>query len=579
MLRHQVRRQLRNRLVPLAPKIYAGYLARKNRLLPALPDSLAISVSLAGFIAAYYEASSQALADASCGRFTLLGETVDFGAIENIDWYFRLPQENDHHLWRMKLSQCEVLHSLIASGHPAHQLTVLALLDSFEHAATIDRPDAFKNIWSPYGASHRLLAMLSGLALAKLGALSAEVGARLRAFIRRDAAFVLANVEHDLCNNHTERNLAALCLYGIASDGLPSRLCAKLDRAVSAIIRATVLPDGMQVERSAMYQGLTVMSLRIFADAYFLRPSTRKMAAEKAIAAGRAWAFMTHDDGEIALFNDSWTEEVPPVSHIMGTSVMTEPLPGILADAGYARLRTDRFSLWMDAGEIGPPWNPGHGHADFLSVELDVDGKRLIVDPGTAQYSTGQERSFERSAASHNGPRFIDSEPVEYLGCFKVGRMNSARLIPPAELAVLDFPAVGGFIPMREGTVCRIAAHIPSGLLIADHWTDATPGAVRLLIPAEWNLLDAGPTAIRLVLDDTQITIRALRGGFAAASAGQWCRRYMRPEGAHVLTLEPERTGDVQNALLLVGDGTTRPRSQDVEKVAGLCARRAVLGR
>ncbi|MGK2908451.1 MAG: heparinase II/III domain-containing protein [Sphingobium sp.] len=552
---------------------------RKRKLLTTLRDPMAISISLAGFIGAYYEASPEAIKDAASGRFTLLGETVDFGAIENIDWYFRLPAENDHHLWRMKLSQCEVLHSLTASGDPAHQSTILGLLDSFERAAAIGHRDAFKNIWSPYGASHRMLAMLSGLALARPGALSSEVTARLRAFIRRDAAFVLANVEHDLCNNHTERNLAALCLYGVASGGLAPHLCAKLDLAVTAIIRATVLPDGMQVERSAMYQGLTVMSLRIFSEAFFLRPSTRKLAAQKAIAAGRAWAFMTHEDGEITLFNDSWTEEVPPVSHILGSSIMAEPLPDILADAGYARLRAERFSLWMDAGAIGPSWNPGHGHADFLSIELDVDGKRLIVDPGTAQYSTGQRRSFERSAASHNGPRFIYNEPVEYLGCFKVGRMTSARLIPPAELEVLEFPAIGGFIPMREGTVCRIAAHLPGGLLIADHWTDATPGAVRLLIPADWNVLDAGTSTIQLVLDDRQITIRALRGRLTAVSAGQWCRRYMRPEGAHVVALEPERTGDVQNAMLLIGDSACLPCPQEVEKVAGLCASQAALGR
>jgi len=541
VLAHQLRRKLRDHVVPLAPRHYARRLARWTDATPELPQPCVLDAGLADLIGRYYRVDAAARAEAARGVFRLMGRQVDFGGMADIDWRHCLPEEKDHHLWRMKLCQLEVMHSLLAEGDADDAQTALALLDMFERATGFDLPAPFQTIWSPYGASHRILALLSGVALAQArGKADPQLNGRVAGLLRRDAAFVRANVEHDLRNNHTERNLAALCLYGMACGGYGGAANRRLDREVAAIIAQTILPDGMQIERSAMYQGLSLMALRIFAATTFLQAETRALARIRGDAAARAWALLSHRDGEIVLFNDAWMGEVPPVASVLGDVSRTGGSSS-LPDAGYAHLAHDMIDVWMDAGAIGPAWNPGHGHADFLALELDVAGERLFVDPGTSQYSTGPRRAHERSAVSHNGPCFDGAEPVDYLGCFKVGRLAAARPLDPRELAGLPEHTIGGVLRTGAGKVRRLVTPLPDGaLLIADGWSPGpAPARSRFLIPADWQITVENAQLLRLRKDMTVVWLDIVEGAAVLAPPDHWSRRYMALERAQVLDILP----------------------------------------
>ncbi|AKS35412.1 heparinase II/III family protein [Mycolicibacterium goodii] len=556
---HQTKRLLRNRVVPALPDRYARMVEKTADRLPLPASADRIPPELASFIGRFYQHSELDIRDAGEGRFTLLGRTVDFGSIAGIDWAYELPEENDHHLWRMKLCQLEVLHSLLAGTDPAGHQTARALLKSFAHARSFAAPGVFSVHWSPYGASHRLLAVLSGLSIGSTtGSLDAGTRSEFQQFARQDAAFLWRNIEHDLRNNHTERNLAALCLYHLAAGSISRSRARRLDRDVRRIIDATVLADGMQIERSAMYQGLTVMSLQIFAACPFLSSATRTLAQERAGAATGAWLFLTHRDGDIALFNDSWLDEVPAPATLLCTEGVR--LPPSLPEAGYFRLSSGSVDAILDAGEIGPRWNPGHGHADFLAIEVDVDGNRLIVDPGTSQYSTGPQRIYERSAASHNGPRFRDVEPVEYAGCFKVGKLNHAAPIPEAVQAQLPVESIGGTISTTAGTCTRIVSALAGGgLLIVDMWRSGrSPGATTLLIPSDWRIETYHSTTVRARLNGTETAITVYEGAIDSIDEKTWSRRYMRPEPATAVMLVPARAAGGDQTLVF-GIGVGRP--------------------
>ena len=39
-----------------------------------------------------------------------------------------------------------------------------------------------------------------------------------------------------------------------------------------------------------------------------------------------------------------------------------------LSDSGYRKLASENIELFFDIGEVGPTYQPGHAHADTLSL-------------------------------------------------------------------------------------------------------------------------------------------------------------------------------------------------------------------
>lgn len=557
MVAYQLKRLTRDRVVPRFADLYGRTICATAARLPLPTSCDQLPSDLATFIGAYYCHTENAMRDAASGIFTILGRTVEFDSIAGIDWSYLHPDEDDG-LWRMKLAQLGVLHSLIASANTAHHKTAIALLNCFTESRTFASNEAFSIGWSPYDTSHRILSILSGLSIVlQQGTIATDIRADLEAFVQLDAGFLWRNIEHEMRNNHTERNLAALCLYHLAAGSVSARRAKRLNREVNRIIRSTVLADGMQVERSAMYQGLTVMALRIFAACPFLSTATRELARERGDAAARAWLFLTHSDGDIALFNDSWIGEVPPPATIIRPDSIT--LPYALRDAGYFRLTSGSVEAIMDAGEIGPRWNPAHGHPDFLALEVDAHGRRFIVDPGTSQYSPGPQRTYERSAASHNGPHYSGVEPVEYYGRFKVGRLHRAEPLRMTDLSRLSVNAIGGQLRTPVGLCMRVVCAVPSGgLLIIDHWaTSQPPGATSVLIQSDWLVWREDDT-LRACSAEYETTLVVYQGRVAEVDSRTWSRRYFQTERATAVTLEPSPDSAGTQGLAF-GIGVAKP--------------------
>lgn len=536
MVGYQVKRLARNRFCQLFPQTYAGYVERVAARVPALGATAKMRPQ-AHAVAAFYESAyARHIDDAVLGRFSFYGQSADFGSPSNVDWLHRVDAEVDFHLWRQKLAHMCVVCPMLLHGNGQHFAAVGALIQSFSAQANFSNPACFSAYWFPYSASHRILSVLSGFLIARdAGLLPTCLSRQIQHFLRWNVGFVLANIEHELRNNHVERNLAALCLYFSNVDDMRPSLAQRLDRDVAAIMHDTILADGMSAERSAMYQGLSVMALQVFSQTPFLSGRTREQAALSLKQAIRAWHFMTHPDGEIALFNDSWFDEVPSPAAITPRPDFgpVETLP----DAGYGRLAMgDMFAL-IDAGPIGPAWNPGHGHADFLSLAVDVAGRRFIVDPGTYQYSTGPRRMADRAAAQHNGPTVNQIEPIKYKGAFRVGKLTAARMTP---FTPSENPTLAGEVWLGSVQARRQVSISPNALYVEDTWCGAVQSErVRLHVSGDWALLSQDRACA--VFRDGNIRVRiAVRDGHISSyDLGNWSCQYLRSRTAHVLDLQP----------------------------------------
>ena len=202
------------------------------------------------------------------------------------------------------------------------------------------------------------------------------------------------------------------------------------------------------------------------------------------VGAMRHWLrVMCHPDGEIALFNDAAIGIAPSVAELeayFARCVLDAAAPGLktvehLADSGYIRLTasppvgapagakravdggavvddgTAAFAAaaaptggvdasvgapqganngailpaavaLLDVARVGPDYLPGHAHADSLSFELSVFGRRLLVNGGTSCYGMSAERLRQRGTAAHNTVVVDGLDSSEVWGGFRVAR-------------------------------------------------------------------------------------------------------------------------------------------------------------
>jgi hypothetical protein len=71
-------------------------------------------------------------------------------------------------------------------------------------------------------------------------------------------------------------------------------------------------------------------------------------------------------------------------------------------DGGLVALRSGHRRVTVDVGPLGYLSTAAHGHADALSVTISVEGRELIVDPGTGSfYGNPAVRAAHRGTRSH----------------------------------------------------------------------------------------------------------------------------------------------------------------------------------
>jgi hypothetical protein len=554
----RLRRMARDRYARAAPQAYERRIRAIEGGLPMLvegqppsPAGASSGSATEGLRTLYDMKWAGQIDGVACGKFTLLNRTVDFGDPGSIDWHCNL-NEGDHQSWRLALSFMGYLCPLLRTGSKRRLDAAAAILDSFERSASFGDPDAFRSFWMPYAASERILAVLAGWLCAEGGEMPEPLAQQIRRRLRRDCAFLLDNIEHELANNHVERNVAALSYYFTHASEAPPRVASRIERDVQEVLRSIILADGCHAERSAMYQALAVISLRVFSEADFLQPQTRELAQERLAAAEHALLALTHPDGEIALFNDAAIGEAPPPA-----ALVRRPLPEgrtMLREGGYARIGSAGDACILDGGPLGMRCNPGHGHADFLSVEISLEGRRLIVDPGTSQYASGPARDRERSWMSHNGPRFERFEPVDFVGSFRVGRMAEARLLDDAALGRLAVSTIGGVLDTEVGRLARIVARgAGGGFLIVDGWRSPTHDpALGFLIPGDWTASVSG-NGLNADCGTTRVRITILDGQLAAVGEAPRASRFFEVQSATELTVAPTRVPGGARSLVFVG--------------------------
>jgi hypothetical protein len=491
---------------------------------------------------------------AAAGRFTLLGQEFDFGSVAAIDWRGEF-HEGNNPLRRMNLAYMGYAVPLLSHGRISDLKAMVEILQSLEAQNHFAARGVFRDVWNAYTASHRLINLLSGLALYRAagGELDEAAETVIYDHARLCAAFIAGNLERDLQYNHLLKNLVALSVFSAAIGAVPPAF-AFLDTAIVKSVRQNVLGDGGPAERCPMYHALSVLDLEMLSASGIVSRETETMVTGALARMKPALAVMSHPDGDIALFNDSWLGEAPAsrdiISFAAGDGVSR------LRDTGYVRLGAGGDAIIFDCGPCGPDDNPGHAHADFLSIEASIGGERFIVDPGVPTYTAGVARDASRSAAAHNGPHIVGAEPIEFWKSFRVGRRGMAWELTDDRLdgiAPIWCAGVQNGYALLGGEVRRFVGLWPGqALLIADLWIGASghEAASHFLIPNSWSLAAGRDAAFRQ--GATHVRLSCFAGKIADINEGTCWPRFGVEQKAHRVVVRPGPGDGFQTAALWI---------------------------
>ncbi|MFZ3006954.1 MAG: alginate lyase family protein [Phenylobacterium sp.] len=242
-------------------------------------------------------------------------------------------------------------------------------------------------------------------------------------------------LEVHLLGNHLWANAKALVVGSLFFMGpeADSWLATGL-RYLRRELNEQVLADGGHFERSPMYHNIIAGDLLDLLEAALVVPerlpdglvNEMRRAARNMVCWAEA---MSHYDGEPSFFNDSAMGIAPPAralrAHLEALGLSS---PGDREDllhlraSGYVRAEIGDALLLADVGDIGPNYLPGHAHADTLSFELSLHGRRVLVNSGTSVYEASERRRRERGTAAHNTVVVNTADSSEVWSSFRVAR-------------------------------------------------------------------------------------------------------------------------------------------------------------
>lgn len=290
----------------------------------------------------------------------------------------------------------------------------------------VENPPPSGSGWEPYPTSLRIVNWvkfaLGGNKLSQRACHSLAVQAR---WLRR-------RLERHLLGNHLFANAKALVFVGLFFAGdEPDEWLHKGVEILRDQMPEQILADGAQFELSPMYHALAledVLDLVNLAYAFGRDDLAREFASR--IPAMLEWLLaMSHPDGEVAFFNDAAIGTAPDniellrYAHDLGFAI-EPPAAGIThhVESGYVRMELGAAVVIADLARIGPDYLPGHAHADTLSFELSLGGKRFFVNSGTSEYGTNPERQRQRGTAAHSTLVLDGENSSEVWSGFRVGR-------------------------------------------------------------------------------------------------------------------------------------------------------------
>ena len=275
--------------------------------------------------------------------------------------------------------------------------------------------------------------------------------------------------QYSSANNHRIAELAGLTLIDLATTDTPGAFGVELAEEIGK----QILPDGSGPEQSPTYAAFSAeMALLCGVAAAGLRQRLPSILDERLasfvgfvawLGNGEPLGFGDDDEGRV--ITDGTHEPDYPRSVAAAIAgylkrpgpvaprdlrglLLGRPAESLSAPVGLKTFEDGGISIWhgslaghavrlsLDHGPLGYLSIAAHGHADALSLTLAVDGRNVLVDPGTYLYGSGGDwRRWFRSTPAHNTLNIGGESQSIMSGAFNWSHKARSELVQREETA------------------------------------------------------------------------------------------------------------------------------------------------
>ena len=225
--------------------------------------------------------------------------------------------------------------------------------------------------------------------------------------------------------------------------------------------------DGAHVEASPMYHALLLEDLLTVRALWPAAPDRQRF--DHLVQRALGWlAAVRHPDGQLPAFGDSAPDT------LTGLALTRTALGG--ATRGQTQ---PTQSAWVSrhGGHLvvvhtaAPVWTPqpGHAHADTLSLEWSRHDARVLADAGLAGYEGDPHRALNRQERSHSTVEITGAPQLELWGAFRVGARGRLDRVETGRVDGWDWLGAIHVWPGGHHRHVRLVAQHPTGrLVVAD---------------------------------------------------------------------------------------------------------------
>jgi len=337
------------------------------------------------------------------GAFTFLNLDHKF---EEIDWNYSAYGK----LWTYNLNYFDFLNQEDISKEEG-----VRLIEDY-----INNQPCLKDGLEPYPTSLRIINWIKFLSKHKIE------DDKIDATLFNHLTLLNITLEYHLLGNHLLENAFAL-LFGsyYFSD---EKIYKKSKYLLKSELNEQILNDGAHFELSPMYHKILLMRLldciTLIENNLWKKEGLLSFMRNKAEMMLGWLEQVTYKNGQVPQVNDTTFDIAPKTAEILtfAKNLKLNAQTSRLSDSGYRKWTLDEMEVFMDVGQIGPDYIPGHAHADSFNFEFYYKGTPIIVDPGISTYDNNPRRQLERSTEYHNTIRVDEKDSSEVWGGFRVAR-------------------------------------------------------------------------------------------------------------------------------------------------------------